>query len=247
MPVIQQHAPVPQSHIIPQKDAPASPKPRPQDAPRRPSPPPAVPVQDVVNANALPKLETKSPKDDLKASPSSARRSPTPTPSSALAATPVPSRPGAESAPPPPQKADAEDDAGLPDTSMLSLVDMETFEQILELDEDEYDFSRPMVDDYFQQAVQTFKDMDKAIANKDLPNLSHLGHFLKGSSAALGLKRVQDSCEKIQHYGNLRDEETETDLTSADALHRIVRTVKRVKIDNDEAQAWLTDYFEKDN
>lgn len=46
---------------------------------------------------------------------------------------------------------------------MLSLVDMETFEQILELDEDEYDFSRPMVDDYFQQAVQTFKDMDKAM------------------------------------------------------------------------------------
>lgn len=41
---------------------------------------------------------------------------------------------------------------------------METFSQILELDEDEddHDFSRPMVYDYFEQAEKTFGEMDEA-------------------------------------------------------------------------------------
>lgn len=78
---------------------------------------------------------------------------------------------------------------------------------------------------------------------EDLKRLSDLGHFLKGSSAALGLSRVQDSCEKIQHYGHLRDEEKKTDLSPTEALDRIVKTVKRVKIDYDEAQIWLTEFF----
>lgn len=45
-----------------------------------------------------------------------------------------------------------------------------------------------------------------------LAELSSLGHFLKGSSAALGIIKVQASCEKMQHYGNKRDEEEGVDL-----------------------------------
>ena len=41
---------------------------------------------------------------------------------------------------------------------------------------------------------------------RDLSQLSQLGHFLKGSSATLGLIKVRDSCEKIQHYGAQKDE-----------------------------------------
>ena len=33
---------------------------------------------------------------------------------------------------------------------------------------------------------------------KNLTELSHLGHFLKGSSATLGFTKVKDECEKIQ-------------------------------------------------
>ena len=41
---------------------------------------------------------------------------------------------------------------------------METFEQILELDEDEtHDFSWTIADSFFQQAKGTFKDMDEAL------------------------------------------------------------------------------------
>lgn len=37
---------------------------------------------------------------------------------------------------------------------------------------------------------------------RNLEELSKLGHFLKGSSATLGLIKLRDNCEKIQHYGS---------------------------------------------
>lgn len=48
---------------------------------------------------------------------------------------------------------------------------------------------------------------------KDLAKLSGLGHFLKGSSATLGLIKVQDYCEKIQNLGKMKDETGNVDLT----------------------------------
>jgi hypothetical protein len=57
--------------------------------------------------------------------------------------------------------------------------------------------------------------------DEDLTKLSSLGHFLKGSSAALGIIKVQDACEKIQHYGNKRDEESGEDLSPEGALKLI--------------------------
>ena len=41
---------------------------------------------------------------------------------------------------------------------------------------------------------------------KNLKDLKDLGHFLKGSSATLGLVHVRDNCEKIQNYGDRKDE-----------------------------------------
>lgn len=44
------------------------------------------------------------------------------------------------------------------------MINMDTFQQLLDLDEDEtHDFSRGMVDEYFSQAETTFEDMDKAL------------------------------------------------------------------------------------
>lgn len=69
-----------------------------------------------------------------------------------------------------------------------------------------------------RQAVATFNEMDAAVyamltenyslrpssvrsvvrASNDLLTLSRKGHFLKGSSAALGLNKVKASCEKMR-------------------------------------------------
>jgi len=123
---------------------------------------------------------------------------------------------------------------------------MKTFQQVLDLDDEDetLEFSRGMTSAYFSQASETFEKMDSALSSKLLKDLSDLGHFLKGSSAALGVLKVQASCEKIQRYGQLRDEEAGTDLTDKQALEKISAQLEQVKGEYDVAEKWLKGYFE---
>lgn len=118
---------------------------------------------------------------------------------------------------------------------------MEIFQQILDLDEDgeSYDFAWEMAEAYFDQVGTTFKEMEEAIAKKDCKALSSLGHFLKGSSATLGVTKVQNTCESIQHYGDLRDNKTGKALTSEVALVKIDAALKRAEEEYKEAEVWL--------
>lgn len=121
---------------------------------------------------------------------------------------------------------------------------METFNQILDLDEDgNQEFSRGMAWAYFSQAEETFESLDDALQAKDLAELSSLGHFLKGSSAALGVSKVQDSCEKIQHYGQRRDEDAGKDLSVEDALGKIERLLGQVKKEYLASEKWLKKWY----
>jgi osomolarity two-component system phosphorelay intermediate protein YPD1 len=79
---------------------------------------------------------------------------------------------------------------------------------------------------------------------KDLKDLSSLGHFLKGSSATLGLTKVKDSCEKIQHYGQGKDEEGTTDVEDDElCLKRIKETLETVKEEYEEVEKVLKKFF----
>jgi len=106
-------------------------------------------------------------------------------------------------------------------------IDPATFEQILEMDEDEVEreFSKSIVYDFFGQAESTFEKMDTGLTNRDLAELSALGHFLKGSSATLGLNRVRDSCEKIQNLGAKKDETGIHPLADDDECLRQIRAI----------------------
>jgi osomolarity two-component system, phosphorelay intermediate protein YPD1 len=65
---------------------------------------------------------------------------------------------------------------------------------------------------------------------KNLTDLSQLGHFLKGSSATLGLNKVRDSCEKIQHYGAKKDESGQRDITDVNlCLDRLKDEIAKAK------------------
>ncbi|KAG1840566.1 signal transduction histidine kinase [Suillus subalutaceus] len=110
---------------------------------------------------------------------------------------------------------------------------MEVFNQIVELD-DEDDFASGMVADYFAQVDSTFNKMDQAMENKDLKQISELGHFLKGSSAALGVKQVSLTCEKIQNTAK----GTPTDK----AIEEVTSLLKRVKEEYGAAKIWLLAY-----
>jgi osomolarity two-component system, phosphorelay intermediate protein YPD1 len=125
-------------------------------------------------------------------------------------------------------------------------VDVNTFQQILDMDdgEDEGDreFSSSIVFGFLDQASETFDKMETKMwvspvctepssrsltivlsKEKDLQELSGLGHFLKGSSATLGFTKVKDQCEKIQHYGLKKDETGEHDEPDEEKCLRLIQ------------------------
>jgi len=126
------------------------------------------------------------------------------------------------------------------------LVEIDTFQQILEMDDDEddRDFSKSIVYDFFDQATQTFDKMDAALEEKNLRELKDLGHFLKGSSATLGLAKVRDSCEKIQHYGDKKDASgTKDEPDEALCLSRLDETISQAKQEFAEVETVLRKFY----
>ncbi|THH27972.1 hypothetical protein EUX98_g6206 [Antrodiella citrinella] len=131
-----------------------------------------------------------------------------------------------------------------PELESGEAIEMETFEQILELDEDDtHDFSYGMVVAYFSQASQTFQEMDDALKAEELEKLSQLGHFLKGSSAALGVAKVQATCEIIQHLGKMQEDDRK--ISQAEALRKLAPLLTRVKKEYVVAEAWLRKFYEE--
>ncbi|RMJ25616.1 Phosphotransmitter protein Ypd1 [Aspergillus sp. HF37] len=124
-------------------------------------------------------------------------------------------------------------------------IDKSTFEQILEMDDDEErDFSKGIVYGYFDQAEGTFDKMGKALNDKKLAELSSLGHFLKGSSATLGLNKVKEACEKIQHYGAGKDETgSVAEPDESTSLKNIEGTLKEAKEDYGEVEGFLRKFY----
>ncbi|CAB4434247.1 unnamed protein product [Rhizophagus irregularis] len=126
------------------------------------------------------------------------------------------------------------------------LIDHETFDQLLEMDDDDdHDFSKSIVWNYFEQAETTFGSMDKALEVRDLDELSKLGHFLKGSSAAIGLTKVKASCEKMQHFGNMKDETGTNTISEDDALTKISTLLEKVKDEYKEAETYLKNFYKE--
>lgn len=122
---------------------------------------------------------------------------------------------------------------------------METFGQLLEMDdEDDRGFSQEIVWNFFEQANSTFEEMDDALKQEDLPSLSRLGHFLKGSSAAVGVIKVRDGCESMQHLGKQHDEAGVLDISREEALKRVAKTLEDVKKHYTSAEKALKKFYE---
>ncbi|SMN21354.1 similar to Saccharomyces cerevisiae YDL235C YPD1 Phosphorelay intermediate protein [Maudiozyma saulgeensis] len=84
----------------------------------------------------------------------------------------------------------------------IEIINWGILNEIISMDEDDPDFSKGLIIQFIDQAETTFGEMDEQLnKSKDLSELEKLGHFLKGSSAALGLQRIAWSCERIQNLG----------------------------------------------
>ena len=54
---------------------------------------------------------------------------------------------------------------------------------------------------------------------------------------------MQNACESIQHYGDLRDNKTGKVLTSDVALSKISAVLKEAKEQYKEAEIWLRNWY----
>lgn len=82
--------------------------------------------------------------------------------------------------------------------------------------------------------------------DKDLKELSSLGHFLKGSSATLGFTKVKDECEKIQHYGQKKDETGTIDEPDEDKCLKLIgESITKAKTAYDEVKRLMEQYYAK--
>jgi osomolarity two-component system, phosphorelay intermediate protein YPD1 len=123
-------------------------------------------------------------------------------------------------------------------------LDATTFEQLLEMDDDdEREFSKGIVWNYFDQVKGSFAPIEEGIRKRDFTSLSTLGHFLKGSSAAVGLIKLKASCEKIQNYGNKLDESGNIAIPDDEALTKIAEVLVVTKKDFREAEIWLKRFY----
>ena len=82
---------------------------------------------------------------------------------------------------------------------------------------------------------------------RELENLSQLGHFLKGSSATLGLIKVKESCERIQNFGQGKDESGENNEPNPDvSLRRIKDILAVVKVQFADAEKRLRAFYHEE-
>jgi len=125
-----------------------------------------------------------------------------------------------------------------------TVIDMDILGQLLEMDDDEeHSFSKPLVQEYLEQADATLDEMEAKIKegqSKDsLEFLSGKGHFLKGSSAALGAIQVRDSCESLQNLGKEKNAAGSTTLGADEAWKEIETLVPTLKKQHALATKWL--------
>ncbi|PNY29394.1 Multistep phosphorelay regulator 1 [Tolypocladium capitatum] len=124
------------------------------------------------------------------------------------------------------------------------VLDMTAFNQVLGLDAPgNHAFSLSIVVDFFCQAEDTFVSMDEALRRGDLNSLASLGHYLKGSSAAVGLVKVRDGCGKIERFGKMQNEEGFTEPDPEVCLKRIEEVLTATKTDYHTAATVLRRYY----
>lgn len=80
-------------------------------------------------------------------------------------------------------------------------------------------------------------------ADKNLDELSSLGHFLKGSSATLGFNKVRDSCQIIQQYGHKQTVDGADEPDEEVCLTKITDAIKTLKVDFADLEKEIKVFF----
>ncbi|KAH6571149.1 hypothetical protein BASA50_007871 [Batrachochytrium salamandrivorans] len=129
--------------------------------------------------------------------------------------------------------------------STNEIVDAAVLIQLLELDEDDIhrEFSRGLLSNYFSQAQQTIASIRASMETHDLETVSRLGHFLKGSSAAIGLRMIRSTCERIQLLGSLKTGDGDS-IDKVQAMASIVVLLGQVDQELNQAKEYLQQLYQ---
>lgn len=134
-----------------------------------------------------------------------------------------------------------------------NLINWTIFQEILMMDEDEEGFALSLIKTFVDQATGIFKEMADILDDPDqtqdkLEKLSSIGHYLKGSAAALGLQKVQYACERVQNYGKQNKFDNYNKALQADSLGAWYECCQDAFADAREYYAesknLLSDYFQ---
>ncbi|KAK0645796.1 signal transduction histidine kinase [Cercophora newfieldiana] len=123
-------------------------------------------------------------------------------------------------------------------------VDMEAFNKVLEMDDnsDDREFSRAIVQEYFDQFETTIQEIDAAFGSQNLPALAKIGHFLGNSSAVIGFTKISQICELIKMYGSKR----QPDGTPAEVpicLSNIQTAIADIKPEYEEVKKIVLEFY----
>lgn len=124
------------------------------------------------------------------------------------------------------------------------------FSELIAMDEDEEGFSKNLFQTFVDQVLETFEEIDENLAIKNLDKLSALGHYLKGSAAALGLVKISSQCERIQNYGHKSNFDnfqlsTKLDSSSDDYWVLLIKdALDKARDSFEESKRALNEYFD---
>ncbi|QEU61110.1 Ypd1 [Kluyveromyces lactis] len=121
------------------------------------------------------------------------------------------------------------------------VINWDILNEIVSMDEDDTGFSQSLLIQFFEQATSTFNQIEQHIkTDKNLDQLGQLGHFLKGSSASLGLQRIAWVCERIQNYGQKREG---SGITDDNYIQLIQNSLDLARKEFDSAKNELGQYY----
>lgn len=129
------------------------------------------------------------------------------------------------------------------------LVEWSVFSELVAMDDDEEGFSLSLFQTFVDQVRETFAEIDENLKKPDLDRLLALGHYLKGSAAALGLTLIVTQCERIQNYGkrnNFDHFDAKVPENGDDAywVALIEDALEKARDGFERSKAALSEYFE---
>lgn len=126
-----------------------------------------------------------------------------------------------------------------------NVINWDILNEVVSMDEFDPGFSQQLIVQYIEQAETTFRQISEKLnlSTPDLINISSLGHFLKGSSASLGLQRIAWTCERIQNYGKKAGVQADKSHPDSQITGLISEALDLAQCEFKSARAELSKYY----